>query len=96
VVSAYPNAKIDEEVYIKQPTGFNDNSGMVCRLNKALYGLKQAARQWEQHLKNDLQQLDLYPLKTDPSVYISIKGEPLILITYIDDILAISPSKERI
>ncbi|CAI7883278.1 unnamed protein product, partial [Closterium sp. NIES-53] len=33
---------VDEEIYMKQPEGFDDGSGRVCRLNKAIYGLKQA------------------------------------------------------
>lgn len=38
----------------------------------------------------------LIPLEIDQSVYISTGGVPIILITYVDDILAISPSNQRI
>jgi hypothetical protein len=58
-------------------------------LNKALYGLKQSAREWEQHLKSLVKELGLQPLNTDQSVYIS-ENQDLILIAYVDDILAIS------
>jgi len=95
VVSAYPNANIDEEVYIRQPIGFEDGTTRVCKLNKALYGLKQAARQWEWHLKAKLKDLGLEPLNIDRSVYINKDG-PIILIAYVDDILAISPSRDII
>ena len=37
---AYPNAPIDEEIYVRQPTGFEAKKGLVYKLNKILYGLK--------------------------------------------------------
>jgi hypothetical protein len=42
VKSAYLNGKLTEEIYMKQPPGFSDGSGRVCKLQRALYGLKQA------------------------------------------------------
>jgi hypothetical protein len=38
------NGDIKEEVYMKQPEGFqlSDNPDFICKLKKALYGLKQA------------------------------------------------------
>jgi len=98
VKSAFPNANIREEIYVKQPIGFEvpGSEQLVCRLNKALYGLKQSAREWEHTLKAMVSKIGLKPLETDQSVYISVEGTPIILITHVDDILAISLQNQRI
>ena len=46
VKSVFLNDTIKEEVYVKQPPGFEDYEypNYVFKLNKALYGLKQASR----------------------------------------------------
>ena len=48
VKSAFLNRKLEEEVFVEQPPGFEDSkhSEYVYRLDKALYGLKQAPRAW--------------------------------------------------
>ncbi|GJU11160.1 retrovirus-related pol polyprotein from transposon TNT 1-94 [Tanacetum coccineum] len=48
VKSAFLNGKLKEEVYVKQPSGFESSEfpNHVCKLNKALYELKQAPREW--------------------------------------------------
>jgi hypothetical protein len=42
VKGAYLNGTLKEEIYMKQPDGFDDGTGKVCLLVKTLYGLKQA------------------------------------------------------
>ena len=97
VKSAFTNAKLQEKVYIQQPTGYEDPQHLdwICQLNKALYGLKQSAREWEQHLRTLLSKLGLNPLKTEQSIYLSGKGD-LLLIAYIDDLIVISPKTTTI
>ena len=46
IKGAYLNGTLKERVYMRQPEGFDDGSGHICRLIKTLYGLKQAGREW--------------------------------------------------
>ncbi|GJV54906.1 retrovirus-related pol polyprotein from transposon TNT 1-94 [Tanacetum coccineum] len=52
VKSTFLNGKLKEEVYVKQPPGFESNEfpNHVCKLDKALYGLKQSPRAWYETL----------------------------------------------
>jgi hypothetical protein len=53
VKSAFLNGPIKEEVYVEQPSGFEDDRypNHVYKLSKALYGLKQA----QKHVMNALE-----------------------------------------
>ena len=44
VMTAFLYGDLDEEVYLEQPEGYNEDYSMVCRLYKSLYRLKQAPR----------------------------------------------------
>eukprot|EP00253_Pinus_taeda_P024843 PITA_24843 len=48
VKTTFLNGKIEEELYIEQPKGFEtfDYESHMCRLKRALYGRKKAPRAW--------------------------------------------------
>jgi bifunctional DNA-binding transcriptional regulator/antitoxin component of YhaV-PrlF toxin-antitoxin module len=48
VKTAFLYGELEEELYMKQPEGYDDNPDMVCKLIKSLYGLKQSPRMWNQ------------------------------------------------
>ena len=56
IKTTFLNEVIEEEVYIKQPEGFetHEKHTYVCSLKKSLYGLKQAPRAWYSRIDNYL------------------------------------------
>ncbi|RWS07775.1 retrovirus-related pol polyprotein from transposon tnt 1-94-like protein, partial [Leptotrombidium deliense] len=52
VKTAFLYGELNEDLFMKQPEGFDDGSDKVCRLQKSLYGLKQAPRQWNAKFKS--------------------------------------------
>mgnify|MGYP003342151532 CR=1 FL=1 len=79
VKTAFLNGKCEEEIYMKQPPGYDDMSGMVCRLIKCLYGLKQAPRAWNKTLTAALQAHGFTRTVTDESVYVKRQGDDILL-----------------
>ncbi|GKF84774.1 putative ribonuclease H-like domain-containing protein [Tanacetum coccineum] len=57
VKSAFLYGKIEEEVYVCQPSGFEDPEfpNRVYKVEKALYGLHQAPRAWYETLCDNRQ-----------------------------------------
>ncbi|XP_011258301.2 protein ALP1-like [Camponotus floridanus] len=43
VKTAFLNGDLEEDFFMKQPIGYDDESGRICKLVKSLYGLKQAS-----------------------------------------------------
>ena len=90
VKSAFLNGKLEEEVYVAQPSGFEDpkHPDKVFRLNKALYGLKQAPRAWYDTLKEFLMKKGFKPGSLDPTLFTkSYDGELSVCQIYVDDII---------
>ncbi|PKU81836.1 Retrovirus-related Pol polyprotein from transposon TNT 1-94 [Dendrobium catenatum] len=90
VSNAFLHGDLPEEVYMRQPPGFEDpnNPNAVCKLHKSLYGLKQAPRQWFQKLTTALQARGFRFSRSDPSLLIYTKYHVQIyLLVYVDDII---------
>jgi hypothetical protein len=76
---------------MKQPPGFSDSSGRVCKLQCALYGLKQARHAWNREFNGAMENLGFMQLKTDYCCYILREGEKFaILLVWVDDILTLT------
>ncbi|GJU15276.1 retrovirus-related pol polyprotein from transposon TNT 1-94 [Tanacetum coccineum] len=90
VKSAFLNGKLKEEVYVKQPPGFESSEfpDYVCKLGKALYGLKQAPRAWYKTLSTFLIQNKFTKGRIDNTLFIyKSKGDVLLVQVYVDDII---------
>ena len=69
VKGAYLNGDLQEEIYMRQPIGFEDRTHRVCRLEKSLYGLKQAGNVWNRELDGTLRKIGYARLRTDYGSY---------------------------
>lgn len=95
VVGAYLNGVLDEEIYMRQPPGFEDGTGRVWKLKKALYGLKQAGRVWNKTLVDALKKIGFHRLESDKCVFIRFKDGELELIgVHVDDMLIAAPNDD--
>ena len=96
VKTAFLNGKLEEEVYMVQPQGFEDpkNSSKVCKLHRAIYGLKQASRSWNKRFDEEIKNLGFIQSKEEPCVYKKVSGSHILfLILYVDDILLMGNDK---
>jgi histone deacetylase 1/2 len=93
VQNAFLHGVLEEEVYMKQPPGFesDETPHYVCKLDKAIYGLKQAPRAWYSRLSNKLISLGFVASKSDTSLFIYNRGGIMIyILIYVDDIIVTS------
>nr|GEX73937.1 hypothetical protein [Tanacetum cinerariifolium] len=77
VKSAFMYGTIKEEVYVYQPSGFEDPdySDKVYKVVKALYGLHQAPRAWYKNLANYLLENGFQRGKIDQTLFIKRQKE---------------------
>nr|GEU59792.1 retrovirus-related Pol polyprotein from transposon TNT 1-94 [Tanacetum cinerariifolium] len=97
VKSAFLYGKIEKEVYVCQPLGFEDLEfhDNVYKLEKALYGLHQAPRAWYETLSAYLLDNGFQRGQIDKNVFIKrVKGDILLVQVYVDDIIFRSTKKE--
>jgi hypothetical protein len=88
---------LEEEVYIKQHSGYEDKSNFnyVCKLDKALYELRQAPRAWYSRLSSKLHSLGFTSSKADTSLFFFNKGGiTIFVLIYVDDIIVASSTPD--
>ncbi|WVZ48590.1 hypothetical protein U9M48_000011 [Paspalum notatum var. saurae] len=90
VKSAFLNGFIEEEVYVRQPLGFESARfpDRVYKLRKALYGLKQAPRAWYARLKSFLLKSGFVMGSVDKTLFLLSRGDDTLIVQiYVDDII---------
>nr|GFD03740.1 putative ribonuclease H-like domain-containing protein [Tanacetum cinerariifolium] len=90
VKSAFLYGTINEEVYVMQPTGFQDLEfpARVYKVEKAMYGLRQAPRAWYGTLSKYLLTNGFQRGISDPTLFIGKhKGDFILVQVYVDDII---------
>lgn len=99
VKAAFLYGELDEEIYMTQPTGFEDKKrpDAVCKLEKSLYGLKQAPRCWNFKFLQFLKIFDFQQTNGDKCVFVGeVLNSRVFLALYVDDGLIISKSQAAI
>ena len=92
VSTAFLYGELREQIFMKQPEGYDDGSGKVCQLIKSLYGLKQAPRCFFSYII----ELGFQKSEADPCLFIRQKGSTRIFFAlYVDDgIIAADDERE--
>ncbi|GKE10464.1 putative ribonuclease H-like domain-containing protein [Tanacetum coccineum] len=96
VKSAFLYGKIEEEVYVFQPPGFEDPDfpDRVYKVEKSLYRLHQAPRAWYETLSTYLLDNGFQRGKIDKTLFIRrVKSDILLVQVYVDDIIFRSTKK---
>jgi Reverse transcriptase (RNA-dependent DNA polymerase) len=95
---AFINGKLEEEVYMEQPQGFQEHGPeYVCKLGRAIYGLHQAGRVWNKDLHGTLTSLGFKRLDSDRSIYLYARNDlRIIMPVVVDDMTLASKSQQAI
>ena len=99
VEQAYVNAREENEVYVKQPHGFDDGSGMVLQALRCLYGGPAAGRQWHEMLHGLITSLGFTQSANDKCVYMLKDTDgslAFILAIHVDDITGAGPGGDKV
>nr|GEX13166.1 hypothetical protein [Tanacetum cinerariifolium] len=97
VKSVFLYGKIEKEVYVCQPPGFEDLNfpDKVYKVEKALYGLHQAPRAWYETLSTYLLDNGFHRGQIDKTLFIKRHKDDILLVqVYVDDIIFGSTKKE--
>jgi len=90
VKSSFLNGVISEEVFVKQPPGFDDlkHPDHVYKLKKELYGLKHAPRAWYDRLSNFLIKNNFKRGQVDTTLFRrTLEKDIRVVQIYVDDII---------
>ena len=89
VVTAFLNADIKEQLFMKQPQGYHKGgTNIVCRLLKSVYGTRQASHNWNELVNEFLISIGFKRCISDTCVYVrrTKTGRIIVIGLYVDDL----------
>ena len=90
-------ADLDEDVFVKPPSGMKIQSGYCLKLLKSLYGLKQAPRNWNKNIVDHIKSIGFKQCVLDNCLFVKTEGDETYLISlYVDDILIAGSDPQKI
>ena len=96
VKGTYLNGWLKEEIYMKQPSGYDDRSGHVCCLIKTLYRLKQAKNEWNNEFDSTMKDLAYTNTHSNYCCYIRQQRENFaIILVWVDDLVVFTNSPAK-
>ena len=93
VKSAFLNGFLEEEVYVEQPPGYQQQQqgeeDKVYKLKKALYGLKQAPRAWYTRIDTYFINNGFHRSPYEHALYVKTNkaGDIIVVCLYVDDLI---------
>lgn len=97
VKTALLYAKLDKEIYMRQPEGFviqGQEQKVLCLLCE-IYGLKQAALAWWKELESSMKILDFTHASSDAGVFLIVKNKKLVIaVIYVDNAIFFGKDKQ--
>ena len=96
VAVAFLNGDLIDEIYMRQPYGFEQGEGLIWRLKKSIYGLIPAARIWYDTLTAALHRLGFRTCSYDPGLFIHQERRHLYITTHVDDFQLVAERDEDI
>jgi len=95
IESAFVQADVDHEIYIRPPPGYSFPPGKVARLRRSLYGLRQASRLFHAKLHTFLLAYGFQQVGEDGTLFrFQSNDDVLFLSMYVDDGLVASSSPQ--
>ena len=86
--TAFLNADMDVDIFVKPPEGYTKNQNKVWKLNKGLYGLKQSGRLWNNMLDKFLCDNKFTRSMSDNCLYTYFEdGKSIIIVVWVDDLI---------
>ncbi|CAI7802954.1 unnamed protein product [Closterium sp. NIES-53] len=98
VKNAFLHGVLDRDLYMEQPSYYEDGIPRVCKLVKSLYGLKQSPMLWYEALDGVLKGAGWKKSRMDEALYFKsdAEGEMCWLLVYVDDLLAASRNQSML